>query len=320
MQTYLKTRPVWVQLLLFLGMSFGILMVVFLIGGIILSKISGISLLEMGSINTWDSNDPNMLLILRGMIVLQFLGLFLIPSLLFAYFSDPHPLRYLGLKKPSKIIYWVLGIAVMLIAIPLVEYTGVLNKQFPFNEGTQKWMQGMEEEAAKTIQFMLAKNSVTDLILNLILIALFAGVGEELFFRGVLQRLFIKAFKNPWAGIIVTAFLFSFFHFQFFGFIPRFLLGILLGAVYWYSGSLWPAIIAHFVYDAFFIVLTYFQPQLIESTEATLIDPSRLAIMALLSAAIVVTIVWWMKKNSITTYEGAYASDKPNTSEKDFTF
>ena len=320
MQTYLKTRPAWIQLLLFLGMSFGIMMVVFLIGGIILSKITGISMLQMGSINNWDTSDPNMLFMLRGMMALQFLGLFLIPSLLFAYFSDPHPLSYLGLKKPTKTIYWVLGIAAMLIAIPLVEYTGVLNKQFPFGEGTQKWMQSMEEEAAKTIQFMLAKNTLTDLILNLIFIALFAGVGEELFFRGVLQRLFIKAFKSPWAGIIVAAFIFSFFHFQFFGFIPRFLLGILLGAVFWYSGSLWPAIIAHFVYDAFFITLAYFQPQLIQNTEATLFDRSGLAIMALVSAAIVAAIVWWMKKLTVTTYENFYAGDKPNTSEKDFTF
>ncbi|HVE61302.1 MAG TPA: hypothetical protein VNA26_05765, partial [Chitinophagaceae bacterium] len=72
MQTYLKTRPVWIQLLLFLGMSFGILMVVFLIGGIVLSKISGISLLEMGSIKNWDTTDTNMLFMLRGMLLLQF--------------------------------------------------------------------------------------------------------------------------------------------------------------------------------------------------------------------------------------------------------
>lgn len=73
-------------------------------------------------------------------------------------------------------------------------------------------------------------------------------------------------------------------------------MGILLGAIYWYSGSLWAAIIAHFIYDAFFITLTYFQPQLIQNTEATLINPSQRAIMALFSAAIIVAIVWWMKK------------------------
>lgn len=296
MQTYLKSRPVWLQLLIFLGMSFVILMIVFIIGGMILSQITGISLLEFGSVNTWDSSDTSTLLMLRGMTVLQFVGLFLIPSILFARFSDPQPFRYLGLKKPYKNIYWVLGIAAMLLAIPLVEYTGLLNKQFPFSDGMQKWMQGLEEEASKTLQFMLQKNTPADLFLNLILIAGFAGIGEELFFRGVLQRLLIKACKSPWAGIIIAAFFFSFFHFQFFGFIPRFLLGILLGAIYWYSGSLWPAILAHFVYDAFFIILVYFQPQLIQNTEAVLFDPSRLVMMALASTALVIAITWYMKK------------------------
>ena len=116
-------------------------------------------------------------------------------------------------------------------------------------------MKASEESAAKQIEFMLKRNTVQDLLLNLVLVAVFAGVGEELFFRGVLQRLFIKLFKNPWAGILVTAFIFSAIHFQFYGFIPRFILGILLGLIYWYSGSLWPAIIAHFAYDAFAVIM-----------------------------------------------------------------
>jgi hypothetical protein len=70
-------------------------------------------------------------------------------------------------------------------------------------------MKTSEESAAKQIGFMLKRNTVQDLFLNLVLVAVFAGVGEELLFRGVLQRLFIKLFKNPWAGILVTAFIFS---------------------------------------------------------------------------------------------------------------
>src|SRR5438270_526741 len=101
-------------------------------------------------------------------------------------------------------IYWLLGIAGMLIAIPLVEYTGVLNQQMFFGGETQKWIKSMEEEAAKQIQFMLSHHTPKELILNLIFISLFAGIGEELFFRGVLQRLLIRMFKNAWAGIVLT--------------------------------------------------------------------------------------------------------------------
>lgn len=318
MQSYLKTRPVWIQLLLFIGMAMGIFMVISLLGMGILSAMTGISIFEVGDIAKWDNANPKMLTYIRGMLLIQFLGLFVIPSLLFAYFSDPQPLQYLGLTKPAKPIYWILGIASLIIAIPLVEYTGLVNRQVNFG-ALQKWMQSMEDEALQQIKFLLGKRTVSELITNIIFISLFAGIGEELFFRGVLQRLFIKAFKNPWAGILITAFLFSAMHIQFFGFVPRFLLGILLGAVYWYSGSLLTAIAAHFFYDAFFIILAYFQPQIIDDAEGALFNSSIQLIMALISTALVLLIVWIMKKNSNNTYHEVYKNDQlPKTEDLSF--
>jgi uncharacterized protein len=308
MQSYLKTRPAGIQLLLFIGMAVGIFTIFSGIGMSILSSMTGISMFDVSDISKWNAN-PKMLTYVRGMLLVQFLGLFLIPSLLFAYFSDPRPLPYIGIKKPIKPIYWILGIASLLVAIPLVEYTGLINRQVNFGSA-QSWMQRMEQEAMEQIKFMLGKQTISELITNLVFISVFAGVGEELFFRGVLQRLFIKAFKNPWAGILVTAFLFSALHVQFFGFIPRFLLGILLGAVYWYSGSLLTAIVAHFIYDAFFITVAYFQPSIIDDTNTVMFNGSSQIVLAIVSAALVVLIVWLMKKNSPITYNDVYRNDE----------
>lgn len=310
------------QMLLFLGMAFGLLMVFFMIGGLVLTQLTGINMMDLGNSAAWKPADPNIKMALRGMIALQFLGLFLIPSLLFGYFSDPEPAQYLGLRKPSHAVYWFLGVAALLVSIPLVEYTGILNRQLPVGQSTYKSIQGMEEDAARTIKYMLGGQDVGNLILNLIFIAVFAGVGEELFFRGVLQRLLIKTFKSPWVGIVVAALAFSFFHFQFFGFIPRLLLGILLGAIYWYSGSLWPAIFAHFFYDALFIIVAYNNPGLIEKPDASLFpNTSTLALLAAGSAAVTALIVWGMKRYSTTSYEAIYADDDPPTpSEKDLSF
>ncbi|MFN2458577.1 MAG: lysostaphin resistance A-like protein [Chitinophagaceae bacterium] len=319
MQSYLKYKPVWVQLLLFLGMALGIFTVLSFIGIAILSNVTGISILEVSDPSKWDIGKPAMITFIRGMLAIQFIGLFVIPSLLFAYFSDPQSKQYIGLLPPSNNVYWILGIAALLLAIPLVEYIGLMNKQISLGEGTNKWMEEMEEDTAKAIQFMLSKNTPGNLILNIIFVALFAGIGEELFFRGVLQRLFIKGFKNAWAGIIMAAFFFSFFHFQFFGFFPRLLLGILLGAVYWYSGSLWTAILAHFIYDAFFIILIYFQPHLL-NTEATLFKGPATITLALISAVILALLVWWMKRKSLVTYKTVYNNDIPEPSARDFTF
>lgn len=319
MQTYLKTRPVWIQVLLFIGMAFGIVMVISMITVFIISGMTGLSMLELSNPAEWDTSKPEMVTYIRAMILAQFLGLFFIPSLLMAYFSDPKPLQYLGLKPVVKPIYWLLGIGALLLAIPFVDFIGSLNRDMNFG-GLQNWAKELEEEATKTLQMLLGRNTVPDLLINLLFIAVFAGVGEELFFRGILQRLFIKWTKDPWMGIVIAAFIFSFFHFQFFGFFPRFLLGILLGAVYWYSGSLWPAIIAHTVYNGFFIVVAYFNPEMVNNTEASVIDKSNLAWVGFVSAILIGIIIWQMKKHSTTTYTEVYADDDMKPTEKDLTF
>lgn len=321
MQTYLKTKPFWIQLALFLGMAFGLFAIFMGFAVLLLPQITGVSLLDLSNSAGWKAGDPAIAMSLRIMILVQFLGMFLIPSLLYSYFADPHPARYLGLQKPSKAIYWFIGIAAMLVAIPLVEYTGILNQKIPVSKSTYDSIQQMEQSAAKTIQVMLGNHTIGNLFINLIFISLFAGIGEELFFRGILQRLLIKAFKNPWMGIVVAAAAFSFFHFQFFGFVPRFLLGILLGAIYWYSGSLWPAIIAHFLYDGFIIVLAYFNPKMIENPDASVFqNTGSLAIMALISAALTIGLLLVMKRNSSASYEAVYADDTPKPSENDLSF
>ncbi|GAA4344962.1 CPBP family intramembrane glutamic endopeptidase [Flaviaesturariibacter amylovorans] len=320
MQTYLKTRPIGVQLLFFVGMAVGIFMIVFFFGGMILAQITGIKLLDMGNYKAWNPNDPAVLSMLRGTFLLQFLGLFLIPSFLFAKASDPRPGQYLGLRAPSHAGYWLLAVVALLVAIPLVEYTGLLNKELIQHSPFQKKAGEMEESAARALGVVLKMRTIGDLLLNLVFIAVFAGVGEELFFRGIVQRLFIKGTRSPWAGILIAAFLFSFFHMQFYGFLPRFLLGILLGAAYWYSGSLWPSIFAHFFYDALFITIAYFKPETVTSDAPVLQNSGLMLPVALISAALTGLLVWLMRRQSDTRFEAVYADELRPQPAKDLRF
>ena len=286
----------------------GCFMIVGFIGTMILGKITGINVLTLSDPDKWDYSNPSLLTFLRGMLVIQFFALYIIPVFLFARFCDPEPTQYLGLNS-AKPIYFILGITVLLVALPFVDWTGTINHELiPETTAIGKWMKASEEATAKQIGFMLKRNTVQDLFLNLVLIAVFAGVGEELFFRGVLQRLFIKIFKNPWAGILVTAFIFSAIHLQFYGFIPRFILGILLGLLYWYSGSLWPSIIAHFVYDAFAVVMIWFNPALAEQDSVT-VSIGNQTLLAAISLALIIIMVILMKKRSTNSYEAVYARD-----------
>jgi hypothetical protein len=317
MQTYLKTKPAWVQLLLFLGMAFGLFMIATIIGVGILSKMTSINVAVLQNMANWDMTNPRMLTFIRGMILLQFLFLFTIPSLLFGYFSDPQPLNYLGLRLPGKSIYWLLGILLIIVAYPLVEYIGYLNQKLSLGEATNQWMKSMEEEAAQQIKFMLQKHTPDELVKNLIFISLFAGIGEELFFRGILQRIFIRMTKNPWMGIVLTAAIFSGIHMQFYGFFPRFLLGILLGAIYWYSGSILTAMLAHFLYDASVIVFLYLNPQLLNDADASMIKGQGLQLLAgaVVSLALTVFVLLQMKKKSVVRYEKVFKDDYQNPTE-----
>lgn len=302
---YLKAKPAWTQLLIFIGMAFGVFIILSFIGVMILSKTTGINLLEIGDTDKWDLSKPGMIDFIRGMLLVQFIGLFLVPSFLFAYFSDPRPAKFLGLKSVTS-VYILLGVALLFVALPLVELTGVFNQDFiPETTRLGKWMKKSEEEAARQLIFLLQRNTLQELLLNLLFVAVFAGIGEELFFRGVLQRIFIQLFRSPLTGIIITALIFSAIHMQFYGFIPRFILGILLGLIYWYSGSLWPAIIAHFVYDAFFIVLVYFNPSL-ATQESPAFTAGNQLLMGLVSLALVSIIVYMMKKKSTNHYSEVY--------------
>ena len=307
MAYFKKVHPM-LQLLMFGGMAMGCLMIFGLVGTMILAKVTGIDVLTLSDPGKWDYSNPSLLTFLRGSLVVQFIALYIIPVFLFARFCDPKPTQYLGLTS-SKPIYFILGITVLLVALPFVDWTGTINDQLiPETTSIGKWMKASEEAVAKQIGFMLKRHTVQDLLLNLVLVAVFAGVGEELLFRGVLQRLFIKLFKNPWAGILITAFIFSAIHLQFYGFIPRFILGILLGLIYWYSGSLWPAIIAHFAYDAFAVIMIWFNPALAEQ-DSVAVSLGNKTLLAAISLALVMIIVILMKKRSTNSYETVYARD-----------
>lgn len=308
MKGVLKTRPAGIQFLILICIALASFFIIGILSTVVLSNMTGISIDTMSDSSKWDVNDNGLLTTIRGMQVIQFVCLFLLPTFICARLFSTNTKQYLGLKQPSNIFYYLVGVTVLLLAIPMTNFLGELNRNVQFPSGIAQWLKEQEAEAAKTIRVLLSKHTIKDLLLNLVCIAGLAAVGEELLFRGIAQRLLIKMFKNHWIGIIVAAFLFSAMHLQFYGFLPRFVLGILLGVVYWYSGSLWTAMLAHFIYDAALIILAYNNPAMLmdENTVAL----SNLALMAAVSFVLVVLLVMWMKKQTRVTYSEVYADDE----------
>src|SRR5690606_1987292 len=119
--------------------------------------------------------------------------------------------------------------------------------------GMETWMLEMEQQMLEMTKFLTDFQSLPELVMGLVVIGLLAGIGEEMFFRGLIQPKMHLYTGNAHAGIWLTAFIFSAIHLQFYGFLPRLFLGGIFGYMYLYSGSLIYPILAHIFNNSFTI-------------------------------------------------------------------
>lgn len=146
-----------------------------------------------------------------------------------------------------------LGILLMAVSLPLVLYTLTLNQQLPLPEVFKT----AGEQAEIALKALLQMDNGFELLANIILIALLPALGEELVFRGVIQQQLLRRIANPWVAILVSAAVFSAAHFQFEGFLPRMLLGFLLGWLYWQTRNFWVSVAGHFFNNGIQVVGQY---------------------------------------------------------------
>lgn len=121
----------------------------------------------------------------------------------------------------------------------------------------ERWARAFEDKAEALTLYLTQFDSLPYFLLAIVVIAVVPAVGEELLFRGLIQNLLNKTLSNPHAAIWISAFIFSGFHFQFYGLIPRMMLGVLFGYIYYWSGSLFLAMIGHFINNAFSLTIIY---------------------------------------------------------------
>ena len=148
-------------------------------------------------------------------------------------------------------------IFIILLGLPLVQASAFNEETFQLPEflsGLEEWARVRETQSQEMLMKILAPSGIGILIFNLLIFAVLPAICEEIFFRGYLQGLFLRL-MNPHLAIVLVAFIFSAIHLQFYGFFPRFFLGILLGYFVYASGSLFPAMLAHFFFNGFSIVL-----------------------------------------------------------------
>jgi membrane protease YdiL (CAAX protease family) len=234
MQNTEKEQYSWIKLTLLL-LYIGILGTVSVLGG------------DDSALNFDNPNTVTLLKVLQGVSVIM---VFVLPALVFAFFWTKKRFSYLGVSSKPSIGVLLIGGFGMMLAMPLINWLVAVNEQMKlpaFLSSVETWMKNSEEKAAVLTDAFTAGTTIDVLVLNLLVIAFLAAVSEEFFFRGVLQKVMQECTNNKHVAVWVTAIIFSAFHMQFYGFLPRMLMGAFLGYLFVWSGSLWPSIFAHFV-------------------------------------------------------------------------
>lgn len=178
---------------------------------------------------------------------------FVLPAIIIAFLFSQDVFGFLKLKSSPNASYFIMSVLFLFSVLPAMNIIIIWNQslQLPASlNGLEKSLQSMEESGLKMTEIMLAGNGFGSLMINLLLMAVIPAIGEEFLFRGVIQKHLIEWTRKPHLAIIISAIIFSAVHFQFYGFVPRVILGMIFGYLVFYSGSLWPAIFAHFFNNA----------------------------------------------------------------------
>lgn len=210
---------------------------------------------------------------LKWLQFLQTIGTLLLPAVLGAWlWSDGHkPFTWLGLTKPFSRQTALMAIATMVCAIPAINLLADLNSRVELPESMaaiEQWLRQQEDAATALTERFLKADDFATLLINIGLLALLPALSEEITFRGTLQQVMAKGVESQKSkvesnkakvhiAIWVTAFLFSAIHMQFYGFLPRMLMGAMFGYAFVWVGSLWIPIIMHATNNALAVIFYY---------------------------------------------------------------
>jgi len=151
--------------------------------------------------------------------------------------------------------YILIAIGLLIVSMPLIDGINIWNNSWHF-QGEESFRL-MEENAQRVMEKFMQDTSTSNLILNIIVLALIPALLEEYFFRVALQTSMINLFRNKFIGIFLTSILFSLIHFQLFSFFPRVIMGIFLGYLYVLSKNVVVPIVYHF-FNNLIIVMGYY--------------------------------------------------------------
>ena len=194
------------------------------------------------------------------MLTVQDILVFILPAVLTMAILYKRPLHVMGLDRAPSWCAVAIVALFYVVSLPAMNWLVDLNKAMSLPSwmaGVEQAMRSMEDEATQTTLQLLDIDSFWQFIFTVAVVGVMAGLSEEMLFRGAMLRTMQDSRLGKHAVVWMTAILFSALHMQFYGFVPRMLLGVWLGYLLVWTGSLWVPIIAHTMNNSTVVLFSY---------------------------------------------------------------
>jgi uncharacterized protein len=235
---------------------------------------------------------------IRGVLFINHVFGFILPAIFTAILVYKKlAVNYLKLNKLPDLANTGLAFLLLVVSVPLVQYSYLINKMIPLPQ----WMHGLEQDTSKMLEAIITKEYWYEAVINVLLIAVVPAIGEEMMFRGVLQQQLGRIFKNEHVMVWLSAAIFSAIHMQFEGFLARMILGALLGYLFVWTRNLWVPMIVHLLNNGLQIIVMYAANIKPEEMEKMGGDDKMTWWMALISLGFVIGVAKLIKDRNRST-------------------
>ena len=295
-----SSKNPWILLLALIAICIGgVLFIGNGLGLITATLVSGVNFQELQHILADPTSYPEQRVMFMLLQAMASIGGFIIAPLIFYYTLIRGNIIRDFLRFPASLgnmlaITVVMVFSFMIVNTIFIEWNA--NIQLPDSmAGVENWARGLEDSMKILTDYLTDFSSTGYFVLAMVVIAAIPAVGEELLFRGMFQNIFLRIFKNHHAAIWAAAFIFSAVHFQFFGFLPRLLLGALFGYLYVWTGNLLVPMVAHFTNNGISLLALYVHQKGITDIDVESTDAPPTIYILLFSALFVVTLLYFKK-------------------------
>lgn len=287
------------KIMILVGLTLVFMTIGSIIGFFLFTQMTGMPFSQVGDFQKHFNDYPNMY---EAVMVLQTFSTplpFIAASFFFWIVIEKQQIKSLSFREvelPVFLIVAFLVIIFMFFDALIIEWNqGIV---FPESlKGIEKWMKSSEETAGEMTKFLTDFKSSSQFVVAMIVVAVLAGISEELLFRGVLQNITLRASGNPHVAIWFAAIIFSSIHMQFYGFFPRMLLGALFGYLYYWTKNIWVPIFAHFINNGFTLSMAYSYAT--KTVEINIEDTKSVPLTMALGSLLLTTLIlrwFWMKR------------------------